>query len=321
MLRVSRTQAVNYRLSVNNLSRRLAAGSYVEAAYVGLQDTAPRDALVGMHARVQACQPSAWQDPRLIQTYSPRRAVYVLPADDFGVFTVGRLPRDPETRKALEDLAEEVCRQLAGQETRGATLRAREVCATGRIAVRWTTSALFVREHPRPAIDPEVARLELCRRHVHAFGPTTAAAFAWWAGVPAREAKRTFDLVAGELVPVDLEGHGAWILAADELGVRSAEPMEGVRLLVASDLRLFGQDRTRLFAGPGKSEHSPLQDWFHPNGLVVDGRVVGAWGRRGGRVHVHSSGRLAQSARRAVEEEAATMPIPNVVVTASLTEH
>jgi hypothetical protein len=321
MLRVSRTQAVNYRLSVNNLSRRLAAGSYVEAAYVGLQDTAPRDALVGMHARVQACQPSAWQDPRLIQTYSPRRAVYVLPADDFGVFTVGRLPRDPETRKALEDLAEEVCRQLAGQETRGATLRAREVCATGRIAVRWTTSALFVREHPRPAIDPEVARLELCRRHVHAFGPTTAAAFAWWAGVPAREAKRTFDLVAGELVPVDLEGHGAWILAADELGVRSAEPMEGVRLLVASDLRLFGQDRTRLFAGPGKSEHSPLQDWFHPNGLVVDGRVVGAWGRRGGRVHVHSSGRLAQSARRPVEEEAATMPIPNVVVTASLTEH
>jgi hypothetical protein len=321
MLRVSRTQAVNYRLSVNNLSRRLAAGSYVEAAYVGLQDTAPRDALVGMHARVQACQPSAWQDPRLIQTYSPRRAVYVLPADDFGVFTVGRLPRDPQTRKALEDLAEEVCRQLAGQETRGATLRAREVCATGRIAVRWTTSALFVREHPRPAIDPEVARLELCRRHVHAFGPTTAAAFAWWAGVSAREAKRTFDLMAGELVPVDLEGHGAWILAADELGVRSAEPMEGVRLLVASDLRLFGQDRTRLFAGPGKSEHSPLQDWFHPNGLVVDGRVVGAWGRRGGRVHVHSSGRLAQSARRAVEEEAATMPIPNVVVTASLTEH
>jgi len=52
MLRVSRTQAVNFRLSVNNLSNRLAAGSYVEAAYVGLQDTAPRDALLGIHARV-----------------------------------------------------------------------------------------------------------------------------------------------------------------------------------------------------------------------------------------------------------------------------
>jgi hypothetical protein len=321
MLHVSRTQAVNYRLAVNNLSRRLAAGSYVEAAYVGLQDTAPRDALVGMHARVTACEPSAWQDPRLIQTYSPRQAVYVLPADDFGVFTVGRLPRDPEAREALEDLAEKVCRQLAGEEVRGAALRTREVCATGRIAVRWTTSALFVREHARPAIDPEVARIELCRRHVHAFGPTTAAAFAWWAGVSAREAKRTFDLMARELVPVDLEGRDAWMLAADELGIRSAEPMEGVRLLVASDLRLFGQDRTELFVGPGKNAHSPLQDWFHQNGLVVRGRIVGAWGRRGGRVDVQAAGRLAPSVRRAIEEEAATMPIPNADVTASLTEH
>src|SRR5215472_885730 len=99
MLRVSPTEAVNYRLVVNNLSSRLAAGSYVEAAYVGLQDTAPRDALLGMHARVEACEPSAWQDSRLIQTYSPRQAVYVLPADDFGVFTVGRLPRDPRSEE------------------------------------------------------------------------------------------------------------------------------------------------------------------------------------------------------------------------------
>jgi Winged helix DNA-binding domain len=321
MLQVTRAQAVNYRLAVNNLSRRLAAGSYVEAAHVGLQDTAPRDALLGMHARVEACEPSAWEDPRLIQTYSPRQAVYVLPADDFGVFTVGRLPRDPETREALEELAEKVCRQLAGEEVRGATLRRREVCATGRIAVRWTTSALFVREHARPEIDPEVARLELYRRHVHAFGPTTAAAFAWWAGVSAREAKRSFDLMASELVPVDLEGRDAWVLAADELQVRSAEPMEGVRLLVASDLRLFGQDRTRLFVGPGMNGHTPLQDWFHPNGLVLDGRVVGAWGRRGGRVDVHSAGPLTQPVRRAIEAEAATMPIPNADVTVSLIEH
>jgi DNA-binding transcriptional ArsR family regulator len=79
MLRVSQSQAVTYRLAVNHLSRRLPAGSYVDAAYVGLQDTAPRDALLGLHARVAACEPSAWEHPRLIQTYSPRWAVYVLP--------------------------------------------------------------------------------------------------------------------------------------------------------------------------------------------------------------------------------------------------
>jgi hypothetical protein len=118
ILRVSRTQAVNYRLTVNNLSRRLPAGSYVEAAYVGLQDTAPRDALLGLHARMAACEPSAWEYPRLIQTYSPRAAVYVLPRDEsqdakhsFNVITAahpaarylppGRTPHQRQHRRSL----------------------------------------------------------------------------------------------------------------------------------------------------------------------------------------------------------------------------
>ena len=320
-LRVSRRQAVNYRLVVNNLSTRLPAGSYVEAAYVGLQDTAPRDALLGLHARVEACEPAAWQHPRLIQTYSPCAAVYVLPADDFGVFTVGRLPRDPEARQVLEDLAEESCAAMDGQEVRGHALLAKGGCATRRIAVRWTTSALYVREHERPSIDPETARMELCRRHVHAFGPTTPSAFAWWAGVSVRDATKTFDLIADELLPVNLAGHDAWVLAADESALRSARPMRGVRLLVASDLRLLGQDRTQLLVGPGQNERSPLQDWFHPHGLVVNGRLAGAWGRRGGKVNIKAAGPLAPSTRAAIHAEAASMPIPNNAVTVSLTEH
>lgn len=50
MLPGSCTQAVNYRLVVDNLSSCIAAGSYVEAAYVGLRDTANGDAPFG-HAR------------------------------------------------------------------------------------------------------------------------------------------------------------------------------------------------------------------------------------------------------------------------------
>jgi hypothetical protein len=143
VLRVSRTQALRYRLAATHISRRLPAGSYVDAAYVGLQDTAPRDALLGLHARVAACEPSAWEDPRLIQTYSPRAAVYVLPRDDFGIFTIGRLPRDADARRAVEDLAEGVCRALDGQELRAVGLPGlRAARASGRIALRWTTSAL-----------------------------------------------------------------------------------------------------------------------------------------------------------------------------------
>jgi hypothetical protein len=322
MLRVSRTQAVSYRLGVNHLSRRLPAGSYVEAAYAGLQDTAPRDALLGMHARVAACEPSAWEHPRLIQTYSPRRAVYVLPRDDFGVFTVGRLPRDLAERQGLEDRAECACRELALQPQPARRLPGdRDVCATGRFEVRWTTSTLQVWERPRPSIDPEAARLELCRRHVHAFGPTTPAVFAWWAGVSSRDAQVSFDVLRRELIPVDHDGHPSWILAADEATFVTAEPARGIRFLVTSDLRIFGQDRTRLFVGPGVRQHTALLDTFHPNGLVIDGSVVGAWGRRAGRVNVKALGPFPAAIRRAVRDEAESMPIPGAAVTMSLTEH
>jgi hypothetical protein len=91
--------------------------------------------------------------------------------------------------------------------------------------------------------------------------------------------------------------------------------------LVAPDLRLFGQDRARLFVGPGKNDHSPLQDWFHPNGLVVNGRIVGAWGRRRGQVSIKAAGPLASSTRRAIHAEAASMPVPDTDITVSLTEH
>jgi Winged helix DNA-binding domain len=319
-LRVSRAQAVNHRLAANNLSHRLPAGSYVEAAFVGLQDTAPRDALLGLHARVAACEPTAWEHPGLIQTYSPRAAVYVLPRDDFGIFTLGRLPRDAETLRSLQERADNVARELAGQPARYLP-GSRHVCATGRFAVRWTTSALHVWEQPAPSIDPETARIELCRRHVHAFGPTTPAVFAWWAGVPLPDAQRTFDALAPELMAVDYDGHQAWILASDETAMVTAEPMRGVRFLVASDLRLLGQDRTTLFVGPGLRRESALHDTFHPNGLLIDGSIVGAWGRRGGRVSVKAVGPLPESLRRAIRDEAESMPIPGAAVTMALAEH
>jgi Winged helix DNA-binding domain len=321
MLPVSRAQGVRYRLAANNLSRRLPAGSYVEAAYAGLQDTAPRDALLGLHARVAACEPSAWEHPQLIQTYSPRAAVYVLPLDDFGVFTIGRLPRDPVARQSLEDRAEHASRALASGSQPALRVQSfRGVCATGRFAVRWTTSSLSISERPRPTIDTEAARVELCRRHVHAFGPTTPSAFAWWAGISLRDAQLSFDTLASELIAVSYDGHHAWILAADETAVLTTESMRGVRFLVASDLRLFGQDRAGLFVGPGLRRLNALHDTFHPGGLAIDGTIAGAWGRRAGRVSVRTSGPLSESVRRAIRTEAESMPVPGADVSVSIAE-
>ncbi|WP_432893067.1 DNA glycosylase AlkZ-like family protein [Kribbella sp. CA-245084] len=307
---ISREQAVAYRLHVNHLVDRLPAGSHEEAAYVGLQDTAPRDALLGLHARMAGCVPSDWEHPTLIQTYSPRAAVYVLPARDFGVFTLGRLPLDADAVRRIDVLADRLCAALDGCERRGGMgSDLREACASGRLALRWDTTSLWVREVPRPSIDGAEARVELCRRHVRCFGPTTPKAFSWWSGLSPADARAVWDSVADELVEVDFDGVAGWILQADEEWLRSATLPRGVRLLVASDLRLFGRDHGGRFVGPGLRALTPAADSFHPNGLLVDGRIVGAWGRKGGRVSVVLSDKLDATQYGALEEEVATMPV------------
>lgn len=140
-LAVGRRQAIAYRMTTNHLDCRLAPKAYDEAARFAIQDTIPRSALVSLHARVDDCEPTAWADDRLIQTYSPRAAVHVFPVADWAVFTVGRLPIDAGARKAIEAAAERVWRALEGEERRGNTLPddvdARGCCASGRVAIRW----------------------------------------------------------------------------------------------------------------------------------------------------------------------------------------
>lgn len=315
VLRVSREQAVSYRLHVNHLVERLPAGAYEEAAYVGLQDSAPRDALLGLHARMAGCRPDDWAHPEYLQTYSPRDAVYVLPRKDFGIFTLGRLPLDSGAVRRIERMADEICRALAGRELRGGRPDLRTACQSGRIALRWTTSALWVREVPRPEIDLDEARKELCRRHVHRFAPTSPRTFAWWAGLPPADALEIWNSLSDELLEVDFDGTPAWILRSDEDRLAGTPPPVGTRFLVAPDLRLLGQDRHARFIAPGKRRLTPASDSFHPNAILIDGRIVGAWGRRAGRVTIKLSTPLTASQHDALAAEVSTFPLPNPTIT------
>jgi hypothetical protein len=306
-------------MEVNHLTERLPAGAYLQAAHFGLQDTAPRDALIGLHARVEDCEPSAWEHPDLTQSYSPRGAVYVLPKRDLGIFTIGRLPLAEEHRRPIEQAADEICRLLAGEERRGGHPDLRTACASGRLTLRWTTSALYAREVPRPEVDFEEAHRELCRRHVQAFGPTTPAAYAWWSGLSPRDAREVWQWLAPELLPVDLAGREAWILATAEDAIRSTGSASGARLLAAPDLRIFGQDRHGLFVGPGVKRRPPLYDTFHPNGVILDGEIIGAWGRRSGRFDVLIAQPLSAEEREAITAEALSTPIPGATPTIEIT--
>jgi hypothetical protein len=326
-LQVTHRQAVAHRLHTHHLTSRLPSGSYAAAARFALQDSAPRSALLSLHARVEGCVPSAWEDPSLVQTYSPRAAVHVLPQADFGVFTVGRLPSDPDARAVIEAMADRICHALDGRELRIGYLPSdlqgtvRPAAAGGRLAVRWTTSSLSVREVPLPDVEREEARLELCRRHLHAYGPSTPTAFAWWAGISTQDAQQTWRRLRADLLTVDFDGHRAAILGADEPAFSSASEVHGVRLLPAEERRLFGRDRTGLFVAPEwRGSAHPYSDTFHPHVVVVDGKVIGAWGRRGGRVVVKVGEGLPQRVRAALEGEALAFPIPGATMRVELCE-
>jgi len=294
-------QQVAYRLAVNNLAERLPAGSYANGSEVRPAGHRPLEMHCSacMHA-FRIVNPQPGSIPSSSKPTDPGAAVYVLPRVDFGVFTVGTLPRDPDTRREIERTAEQICQELAGKERRGAleNRNLRGACASGRIAIRWTASPLYVREVPRPAIDGEEARLELCRRHVQAFGPTTPEAFAWWASVSRRDALRSFEKLADELREVDFCGRPAWVAANEEERLVNAQHARGVRLLMANELRLFGQDKTGLFIGPGLTQHTPVHDSYRPHGVVVDGRIVGAWGRKAATSASSSPSRLPPTPRK-----------------------
>jgi hypothetical protein len=324
-MRVSREQAIAYRLQVNHLATRLDPGSYVEAARFAVQDTVPRSALLSLHARVRGCEPAAWEDPQLVQTYSPRAAVHVVPERDLGIFTVGRLPDDPEERRATEDLAETVCRLVgpAWMDRRDLPPALqpylRRAVTTGRLLIRWDTRSLQVRRVSPQAVDRTDARLELCRRHIHAFGPTTPVALAWWAGISTADARRSWERLAAELIEVSIAGQPAWIRAEDEPALRTAEPAAGVRLLPSEELRLFGVDRTRTFVAPSRDAKPPYYDTFHPHGLLVDGRVIGSWGRRQGAVDVRIGEGHSARVRSRIEAEALSLPISRARMSVKIT--
>src|SRR5256885_13441100 len=109
---IKREKVLAFRQRATFLHRRLPPGRLVDAAFAGLQDSAPRSAVLALHARVKDVSPSAWRDPRFVQVWGPRGAVYVVPSRDVAVFTLGRSPRNPGFKTAGGSAAQKTRRAL-----------------------------------------------------------------------------------------------------------------------------------------------------------------------------------------------------------------
>ena len=324
-LRLNRQQILAHRRAVGGLDERVAKspGSLRRAAWAGLQDSMPRAALLSLHARIEGVGPSTWEDPALAQLWGPRYSTYVVPKPDFALFSLGRLPEDAKSRARAEHTAERLRLVLGGAHmTDREAARAlgignsiRYAATTGTLEIRWGGArAPVIWSVPPPNIEPADACRELARRHLHVFGPTTAAAFARWAGASARSAAAAYAALEGSLVPVRSPLGDEWLLAHDEPEMRAPPTAPApARLLPSGDAYFLLHGAERELLVPRAEQRELLwtsRVW--PGALLVDGEIRGTWRRAKHTVRIDPWSRLSRSAREAVEAEASALPLPGV---------
>jgi hypothetical protein len=294
-----------------------------KAAWAGLQDSMPRAALLSLHARVEGVEPSTWEDPSLAQLWGPRYNAYVVPKQDFALFSLGRLPDSAKGRQRAERTAERVRAYLDGgratdREVAGALKIGgwiRYAATTGTVAIRWEGArAPTVWTVPAPTIDPADACRELARRYLHIFGPTTAESFGRWAGISVRSAVNAFASLEGSLLPVRSPLGDEWLLEDDEPAMRAGETAStAARLLPSGDayFLLDGKER-ELLVPRGDLRQRLWTPRVWPGALVVDGEIRGTWRRARHIVRIETWARLSRSTRDAIASEANDLPLPGL---------
>ena len=320
---LTRAQILAFRRRVGALEERLPRGarSLRLAGWAGLTDSVPRAALLSIHARVEGAHPSSWEDRSLVQVWGPRFSVYVVPARDRAIFTLGRLPDDPRRRRRAEDMAELVDGYLAGRRAKDSEVQrglgvgnaVKYAAPTGTLLIRWDGArAPELWTVPRPDVEPAEARSELARRYLHVLGPGTPEAFSLWAGVKEAGAHATFEALGAELTPVRTPIGGAWILARDEAGFREPPSAStAVRLLPSGDAYYLYWGPWRELLVPDPAQRAELwtsRVW--PGAVLVAGEIVGTWRRAKADLSIQSWRKLTHPEREAVEAEALSLPLP-----------
>jgi hypothetical protein len=239
-------------------------------------------------------------DPSLVQLWGPRYSTYVVAARDLAVFTVGRLPGEGGTKRTAEDLAARLRAHLGGARMTygeaGTALgehpnRLRYAALTGTVVMRWDGARQpIIWTLPPPEIDPRDALLDLARRYLHVFGPTTPGSFAGWAGVSPRRGTEAFDALGRSLTPARTPVGDAWILSSDVPAFRAApRSVAPARLLPSGDAYFLLQGADRELLVPDAGRRGALwtpRVW--PGALLVEGELVGTWRRAQGTMTIET---------------------------------
>jgi Winged helix DNA-binding domain len=154
-------------------------------------------------------------------------------------------------------------------------LSAEGLIVRGRPRGGWTSAQFTWSAAARTDLPAGVARTELARRWLLAFGPAGRADLQWWTGWTAAQVRQALGQL--EVTEVDLDGTPGIMLAADE--DQPAVPEPWAALLPALDPTAMGWQMRTWYVG----EHAPAL--FDRSGNIGptawwNGRIVGGWAQR-----------------------------------------
>ena len=315
-LRITREQAVAFRLARHHLSERLGRTGAESAAVVGLQDTPPGTAALALAARADVA-PAALD--KLVLVPSVRGAPLAVARKDVAIFTAGLEPPDEDAAKALVGSAWKSLKGVTAMEALDRVGEAvHDSLRAGPLPRDEFHQALRERlpkkllwwckgcdsHHVHPSLwratgvrgvlaivgrEGRSAVFGLPPRHPAHKDPGGELARRFLGAYGPARPKLFADWAglapshaaalwerAGDLVAVDLDGTKAWALAKDEGALVKERKIDGVRLLPNLDPLNAGRDRDLLVSDAAVRKRI----WTvlgGPGTVLVAGEVRGLW--------------------------------------------
>lgn len=126
--------------------------------------------------------------------------------------------------------------------------------------------------------DEAIARQDLLRRYLAAYGPATIQDFAFWAGMRVRDAREIWDTIGDAVVPVDVDGwKGDYYLRAEDVSLLGDDSLPECALLPKFDvINVSYKDKTRFL------DEADYKRVYRAAGqieavVLFDGRIAGTW--------------------------------------------
>jgi hypothetical protein len=202
----------------------------------------------------------------------------------------------------LEDehgVAEELTRRRAWHVAR---IRAHVLHAPETALWKPAPRTLFAAVAEPDEVDAVVARIELVRRYLAAFGPATRADIAAWSGMPVRDFAPALDAL--EPLRRFRDENGRELVDLPRAPLPPADSRAPVRFLPKWDNVLLGfADRRRLLTDEHR-KNVVMKNGDVAQTFLLDGFVAGIWRVERGRVLLEPFGPLSRTIRRELEGEA-----------------